>query len=290
MPGTLDNLIQLNLFDCPLDRVKFYTVASTRPDLITKSGNLVSQVSVFTTSEKENKDSWEHEDFDYKLSELGFRDKNLVDDVDFDIDLAVFGCSYTFGIGLPQNTIWYNQLDSNLTTYNFGQPGASIKVIADIFHIVSSHIKIKKAVFLLPNYTRSMVAYNNPERQKDSDAEFVHLLPNMARLPTLYKQYQDIHNAYYKYTSDNEFVRVMKDEVYLIEQMSKFKNIELFLSSWDNPTYRILSSMNLRYATILKQFTWPIDESKKVLARDKMHAGIPHHKYWANQIRDIVCK
>ena len=290
MPQILDNLLQLNLFDCPLDRVKFYTVASTRPDLVTKSGNLLPQVSVFTTLEKENKDSWEYEDFDYKLSLLGFRDKNLVDDADFDIDLAVFGCSYTFGIGLPQNAIWYNQLGSNLTTYNFGQPGASIKVIADIFHIVSSHMKIKKAVFLLPNYTRSMVAYNNPERQKDSDVEFVHLMPNMPRLSTLFEQYQDIHNIHYKYTSDAEFIRNMKDEVYLIEQMSKYKNIELFMSSWDEPTYQLLSRMNLRYANILKQFTWPTDPSAKVLARDKMHPGIAHHKYWANQIRNIVCK
>ena len=290
MPGILDNLLQLNLFDCPLDRVKFYTVASTRPDLVTKSGNLLPQVSVFTTLEKENKDSWEYEDFDYKLSLLGFRDKNLVDDADFNIDLAVFGCSYTFGIGLPQNAIWYNQLGSNLTTYNFGQPGASIKAIADIFHIVSSHMKIKKAVFLLPNYTRSMIAFNNPEQRKDNNIEFVHFMPNIPRIPGQFDQYQDIHNIHYKYTSDAEFIRNMKDEVYLIEQMSKYKNIELFMSSWDEPTYQLLYRMNLRYATILKQFTWPTDSSTKVLARDKMHPGIGHHKYWANQIRDIVCK
>ena len=290
MPGKLHNLLQLNLFDCPIDNVKHYTIVSTRSDLVTKSGNLLSQVPVFTTLEKENKDSWEHEDFDYKLSELGFRDKNLVDDVDFDIDLAVFGCSYTFGIGLPHHAIWYNQLDSNLTTYNFGQPGASIKVIADIFHIVSSHMKIKKAVFLLPNYTRDLIAFNNPESFKTNDIEFVHLMPNMTRFPDSLQRYQDIHHIHYKYTSDAEFVRKMKDEVYLIEQMSKYKNIELFMSSWDEPTYRLLSGMNLQYAKVLEQFTWPTDESKKVLARDKMHPGMPHHKYWADQIKDIVCK
>lgn len=277
MPQILDNLLQLNLFDCPLDRVKFYTVASTRPDLVTKSGNLLPQVSVFTTLEKENKDSWEYEDFDYKFSELGFRDKDLVDNVE--IDLAAFGCSYTFGLGLPYHSIWYNQLDNNLYTYNFGQPGASIKVIADMFHIATNNLKIKKAVFLLPNYTRSLIAYDNP-----TDIAFLHLIPGKVH------DYQDIYNIHYKYTSDSEFVRRAKDEVYLIELMCKFKNIELYMSSWHEPTYMLLSSMNLKYANLLTQFTSPNDESKTELARDKMHPGMSHHKYWADQIRDIVCK
>lgn len=276
MPQSTDDLLRLNVFNCEVERVKDYTLVSTRPDLLLKSGQIRSQVSVFSTQENHHKDKWQYEDFDYKFSSLGFRDNELPDD----IDLAAFGCSYTFGLGIPVDKTWHKLLSSS--SYNFGQPGASTQSIADIFHIISNHIKINRAIFLLPNYMRDLMAIESRNK--------INLWSLMPMTSGMNPYIVDvIHESHYKHTPSSEFIRKMKDAVYLIEHTAKSKNIKLFFSSWDRTTYELLGGMNFTHATVIDEWTWPADTTgKKDLARDMLHPGMTHHKYWSEQIRNKI--
>lgn len=281
MPESTADLLRLNLFDCEIEKVKYYTLFSTRSDLVLKSGQLRSPVPVLTTLENHHKDKWQYEDFDYKLSSLGFRG----DEIPHEVDLAAFGCSYTFGIGLPENKLWHRLLSES--SYNFGQPGASITAIADIFHILSNHVKMNRAIFLLPNYMRDLMALESRGQ--------INLWSLMPSTPDINLKYPDIiQEAHYKYTPDSEFIRKMKDSVYLIEHVAKNKNIKLFFSSWDGPTYEMLTNMNFNHATVIDKWTWPKWTLPsevvftKDLARDMLHPGMAHHKYWSELIKNKV--
>lgn len=285
MPGSLNELLRLNVFDCGIENVKEYTLFSTRPDLVVKGLHdlhIRRQVSIFSTLEQDYKDKWVHEDFDYKLSELGFRDTDLPAQV----DLAAFGCSYTFGLGLPEYSVWHKLLakNNNISAYNFGQPGASIKSIADIFHIISNHVKIDKAIFLLPAYTRFLMAGQRVDRVK-----LFSLLPTKSTHTGDTSLFSINSDELYKHTPDIEFIRKMKDDVYAIEQLAKHKNVKLFISSWDRPTYDLLKFMDFKYAKLIEEWTCPKDPAKqKDLARDNLHPGMSHHKYWAEEIQHQV--
>lgn len=283
MPISINELLRLNVFDCGIENVKEYTLLSTRPDLVVKGLHdlhMRRQVPIFSTLEQDYKDEWVHEDFDYKFSELGFRDTDLP----AQIDLAAFGCSYTFGLGLPEHTTWHKVLakHNNISAYNFGQPGASIKSITDMFHIVSNHVKIERAIFLLPTYIRFLIAGQRVDRVK-----LFSFLPQSKRTDdNLYGVNPDL---FYKHIPDIEFIRKMKDDVYAIEHIAKHKNIKLFISSWDRPTYDLLKIMDFKYAKLIEEWTCPKDPStQKDLARDKLHPGMSHHKYWAEEIQHQV--
>jgi hypothetical protein len=280
MVNTIENLLNLNTINTDINSIKFYTVATTRPDLILKNNQLIDRVETFSTLEQKHKEHWKSEDFDYRLTNLGFRGI----DIPKHISLAAFGCSYTFGQGLPEHKIWHRLLDEK--SYNFGQPGASIKSITDMFLIISNNLKLDKAIFLLPNYVRQIVA---TESYSDKSISLVPLLQNYKG--TFQSDYDIELDSYYKYTPNIELIRRMKDDLYLVDHISKIRGIKLYVSSWDRPTYNLIKLMNFNNTIILPEWTSPESEHDKTeLARDRLHPGMSHHKYWADQIRDIVFK
>lgn len=267
----INDLLQLNLFNCGIQRVKEYTLCHTRPDLVLKSGQLIKSTSIFSPLEQTHLDKWQHENFSYEFSELGFRDIELPEH----ISLGAFGCSYTFGLGIPEDKTWHRCLSDN--SYNFGQPGASIQSIADIFCIISNFVKIDKAIFLFPNYMRDLIATGS-----DKDYKLLSLLPNRNNDSFEYLK------EYYKYIPHNDLIRKMKDAVYLIEYICKLKNIKVYMSSWDRPTYELLKLMDFTYARLINEWTLPNQSSMPDFARDCLHPGISQHKYWSDNIKDQV--
>jgi hypothetical protein len=272
-------LLNLNPYKCDLNATKFYTICSTRPDL-----NITSRkvISIFSRPELQNAHDWKYETFDYDISQYGFRDIDLPEVVDF----AAFGCSFTFGQAMPLNKLWHKILtqQTNLTSYNFGQPGTSVKAIVDIFNIVSRFIKFKKAIFLLPNYLRQLAA----TQHKISDTQMLlPLLPNYQG--KLQENYDiDIDN-YFKYVPETELIRIFKDNLFALEDIAKQRNIQIYLSSWDRKTYEILSSINFSTANLIPEWhAGNVPDYQTDLARDKQHPGFRHHEYWANEIKRYI--
>lgn len=283
---SVDALMRLNTHECDLEFVKYYTSATNRSDLILADGRFKAQADVWTPFERENAHKWKHEKFDYKLTSLGFRENTEIPD---QIDLAAFGCSFTFGVGLPLDGIWHKVLSKkhDVISYNFGTSGSSIKVAYDIFSIVSRYTKICKAIFLMPAYERQLCAVNDIT-DKDKISLF-DLIPTSSNLINKMDDFEP--REYYKYTPISDLQKRMKDDIYNIEFLAKSMDIEVFISSWDRPTYNLIKSMDLKYMTVVPEWINPPDYDPELdMARDKHHPGFKHHKYWADQLEGIVLK
>jgi hypothetical protein len=266
---------KLNLLDsASIDDALLYTTASA--NLSTLPKDTITHIDYFTIDDMKYADTW-HE-FGYEVHHLGFRFTELPKEV----DIAVFGCSFTFGIGLPQEMLWHSLLQKK--AINFGLPGASAKTALDLFLIVSKHIKIKQAIILLPSLDRMQIAKNNPNTN-----EVAHLSIIAGYQSKVAEHYSIDGTAIYKAVPDEERHKIFVEQTYLSEYVAKHRDIELYYSSWDSATYQVIRDMNFTHAKVLPEW---ISESpeliKSDLARDKLHPGPKHHQIWANKIKDLL--
>jgi hypothetical protein len=267
-----------------INDVKKLTLCTTRQDLRITSP---IQVECFSPREYEHKDSWQHQHFNYSISEFGFRGENTLPD---EVDIAAFGCSFTFGQGLSEDTAWPKLLATRLgmSVYNFGQPATGAKNIADLFALLTNHVKITHAVFLLPPYHRLQIAAKN---LRTSSVDIIPIIPNYDG--SIKSRYSVISEDIYKALPEEELLKIFKDSVYLIDYLAKIKGIKAYYSSWDKDTYQFLKQMN-EELTVLPEwtarsvYTGVVEYLNDDLARDMLHPGIRHHENWTWQIRDFI--
>jgi hypothetical protein len=214
-------------------------------------------------------DQWKYEDFSYTFNKYGFRYLPLKDHA----DIGAFGCSFTFGQSMPESRLWHSLLSKNTnnTVLNFGVAGKSIKTIVDIFAIVTSHIKIKKAIFLLPPIHR------------------IQLLMTEDNL-TFYRDFYPMSNdttssSIFKFLPETEMINVAKSNIYLAEHIAKLRNIEIYFATWNSSISTLLKNMNLEYAKVLPEWTAIPENPHLDKARDMEHPGPLHHERWESLIR-----
>ena len=63
---------------------------------------------------------------EYKINQFGFRENEFNSD---SIDILAVGCSFTFGVGVPNNCAWPRMFDNQYKTINLGSPGISAETI-----------------------------------------------------------------------------------------------------------------------------------------------------------------
>lgn len=235
------------------------------------------------TNDLSHAHTWEHEHFDYVINEYGFREVSNP----MDVDIAAFGCSFTFGSGLPQDKLWHKILANrlNTTSYNFGAPSKSIESIIDLFLIVSNHIKINKAVILLPSFVRKQIAKTHPDTNDTINYVDTALGFDFSSV----KNYGIDNDLLYRAIPNEELYKLTRNKIYLLDHFAKVRQIKVFLSSWEQDTYEFICSMNLEHVVLLPQWKSPSMEfAKQDLARDNLHPGIKHHELFADAIYDYV--
>jgi len=241
------------------------------------------RIDFASRGEIEHASSWPSPHFDYYFNKFGFR---FSDTVPEKVDIGAFGCSFTAGLGLPENYLWHNLLASGLklTSLNFGVSGASCKSIRDLFLITSNHIQMKHAVFLLPSYNRMQIGIKH--MQKD-------MLTNLSLIPGLkselsYSYGVDVEMLF-KHIPDDEQIKTFKNDIYLIDYVAKHRNIKVYFSSWDGNTYNLLKQLNLKNSTVVPLWSSQSKEqADSDLARDKKHPGPIHHKQWADAVMEFI--
>jgi hypothetical protein len=276
MNNSFHKLNCLNSFS--IEEVKHFS-ATTSP--IIGLPNESTIFPYFSRGEVEFASEWKFPQFDYVLNHLGFRNKTIPNEV----ELAAFGCSFTFGTGLPVDSLWHSILASNLnvSSANYGVPGASIKSILDVALIISKHIKIKKAVFLLPAYSRIQIAKTSPFKD---EVNYLSVIPN--HNSELTRSYGIDTELIIKATPDEEMLKVTRDSLYLVDYIFKQRGIATYYSSWDIETYNFIREMDLE-GTVLPNWTSTSEQqAKSDLARDKLHPGLEHHYQFANKIIEYI--
>lgn len=261
-------LLRHNPFDSEsLDDVKYYThnFGVTRQ----------REFQYFGREEEENKHLWKHGDFRYKLNEYGFRFENC----QASVDVGAFGCSYTFGQALPTEMLWHTLIGKKLgkTVCNFGISGAGILTILDIFCIVSKHIKMKDALFLLPTLERMQIAKCN----QDKNFAMLNVIPGHK---SLFNEAYDFDGSeLYKYLPEEELIKQIKNSLHFAEIIAKDRNINMYISTWDNFTYHVLKSIRFKHIKMLPLW-WSQQDIINDKARDNRHPGPAHHQVFAHKI------
>ena len=137
---TTKNFAEFNVLDsAKLDDVKLLTTNENIYHGIKKNESVT--VDYTCLSEMREAANWPYEHFTYTLNYHGFRMPVTPEE----IDIGVFGCSFTFGTGMPVSGLWHTILGERLkqSIGNFGIAGISATSALDIFLIVSKHVRMK---------------------------------------------------------------------------------------------------------------------------------------------------
>ena len=272
-----DNFAKLNLLKSKsLDDIRRFSAVDWTDNM--KEGYITD---FFGHDDSSHSDKWEYPHFNYVINSHGFRG----DEIPSTIDLAAFGCSFTFGTGIPNDMLWHNLLAKKLNTtcFNFGQPACSIESIVDIFLIASNHTTIKKAIFLLPNINRLQIAKKHP----DCDLiNYVNVMPDYSS--AVNELFGVSSDKVYRGIPEEEIYKICKNQLYLLDHIAQERGVQIYISSWEEETYNFIKQLDLEVVILPQWKSLSLEFAKSDLARDLKHPGIKHHELFANKIIDYI--
>lgn len=223
------------------------------------------------------------DDVSYNISDLGFRLENPLDFISKGV--GVFGCSITYGIGVPAEQTFCGQLQQSiaLPVYNFGIPGGSIQKITKAFIALNNKFKLKTAIFLLPSMHR--FEYIGVEEFNELFSESY--VPNFNPINPNRKAVYDL--AYTNYGDLHFFNEAIKD-ITLIKANAKVHGTEVHFLTWDIKLRNLASDYQINDLTKYRIVEFPELKEKvlgidvKDFARDGLHPGVRSHTAIANYL------
>ncbi len=197
-----------------------------------------------------------YKEFNYVINEMGFRG-NYPDPSKKNV-MGFFGCSITFGEGLPEEDNFPYQLSKyyKKDCLNLGMCGASSQRIALIFQAATKVWDIETAVITLPNWGRFNYV--------DKNNNFLSIIPPHTHSSI---EGEAVRLSLVKHFSDQYLMSATRDAVSFITSIAKEKNINLILGSWDLETREILKA-SLNYESAPFVYNHKIES-----ARDNCHPG-----------------
>lgn len=216
-------------------------------------------------------------DFDYTINSFGFRGN----EVSTDVDVCYYGCSTTYGQGVPDDAIFTSVVDKNMnfTSNNFGLRGAGDNEIFNVFVSTTKFIKMKRAVFVFPELDRITL----PIRKK-SGIEFMNLYNNYYELFDRDHPLFLAGESFYK-MPDEYFIDRFKYNIQQIMYIADLVGIEeVYISSWSTAVNRFLTKIQQKKFKTIPSFQRSINLEKKDSGRDLIHPGINWHEQFANDI------
>lgn len=205
---------------------------------------------------EEDRSKKEYKDFSYVINEMGFRGKYPTPTTK-DI-MGFFGCSITFGEGLPEEDNFPYQLSQhyNKESLNLGMCGASAHRIALIFQAATRIWDIETAIVTLPNWGRFHYV--------DNDNNFMSIIPPHFHASI---EGESVRKSIVKNFSDQYLMSATRDAASFIISVAKQNNIKLILGSWEQGTREILKA-GVKYNAAPFVFNADIES-----ARDNVHPG-----------------
>jgi|688.fasta_scaffold247237_3 hypothetical protein len=211
------------------------------------------------------------------------------DDISKDYSESNFlysGCSNTFGLGLPLESIWAHQLNSFLGKekfINLGINGGSYKtVVYDVFNYIRNFGKPKGVFLLLPNLERQ-ITFVKSEEDKVSIQLKMHKKTNLE----ISKIITEEANLFEFYNT----IKMLED--YLFEL-----KIPLIWATWDTDLDKkirltqnfrnYISTNNFEVYEKIQNSPRPkqLDNDYWVVARDNSHLGSRYHLFFASLMHE----
>jgi hypothetical protein len=204
----------------------------------------------------------------YKLNSHGYRCPEWDPMPNGKKNVAILGCSHTFGQGLNEDEHWVHFLSQHNTQrlryWNLGQPGASADKIVRILYGSEKIIYPKIIVVCWPEWSRRERLGDFPESLPGTDETL---------------RFEDSG------TDEHNFLK----NVFFVEKFAE-KNSATVLHCFAHDTYhKSLSGNNvLEEQTLMNCWPYwdrfnPMDETNEPsYARDGVHYGVEHHRRFAD--------
>ncbi len=225
----------------------------------------------------------------YTVSDLGFRLDNPLDFITKGV--SVFGCSITYGIGIPTEKTFCGQLQKliELPVYNFGVPGAGIQKITKAFIALNNQFKLKTAIFVLPSMHRFELIGLDEFDELFTESYVPNFTPiNPSR--------QAIYDLAYTHFDDIHFLNETVKHTAMIKANAKANGTEVHFLTWDANLRNLASDYKVKDLTKYKIVNF-IEIQEKVqglrvtdFARDGLHPGLRSHTNIANYLYHAIFK
>jgi len=220
------------------------------------------------------------EDFDYTNNSWGFRCNHTA----LPVDIMAFGCSITYGVGVPQNRTWASVLAQRLgaTVANYGIPGLSTRECSHMFTQLTRFIQPKTAVFLLPEYTRAHLSCVVDDRVEYFTA-FDNYLQN--RIKRRWPHRHTVCENYYNLPMTHHIDQFLMD-IHNICTVAEARGINVVMASWAVNSNSILQTQQFdAYGTVCKTIPFIVKDQN---GRDRSHPGVVYHQQLAQSIIDNI--
>ena len=178
----------------------------------------------------------------YMINEHGFRSNELIEGT----DLVFSGCSFTFGIGLPEDAIWGSIIAKKmgLTYSNLGIPGDSVMgSITNIYQYFKEYGHPKILLCMFPDFYRTLIPENSDILI--SKRNYSGIISNPIRTYILNEDHPKYSKIPYYIedviSPDVPFYYSMR-YIKMLEQYCKAANIKFLWSTWSPITYSLLES------------------------------------------------
>lgn len=182
---------------------------------------------------------------DYTLNSSGYRGPEFIKNV----DLLVAGCSFTYGMGVPENGIWGSIIADKLgVTYNnISQNAASIPwIVRQLFAYFHEYGNPKTLLCLFPTLTRTFFPSNAEILISDDgyleestknlsgdksiyNTELSHILPSSQR-PKYSKRPHNLEDV----VSLDFIIQIAISNIRMLEQYCRSSNIEFYWGTWSD--------------------------------------------------------
>jgi hypothetical protein len=224
----------------------------------------------------------------YKINNYGYRSDDITKE-DANNNFIFSGCSNTFGIGVPLESIWAHQVNEELggdKFINLGMNSGSHKTIVyDIYSYIRNFGKPKGVFILFPNMERQ-IGFSD-----DSDTNIFVLV---YRKPRDREDMQKIKDAIPNEVALFEFYQT----VMMLEDYLEELEIPLVWTTWDDELNKnILKTKGFRnYVNMKNEYilakTVSIGKPEKFknryweIARDLSHMGTKAHMFYTQLFLD----
>lgn len=245
----------------------------------------------FTRYIKDTNKSYTSDDIIYEINENGFRVSSNFPYNNSNKIIACFGCSHTFGIGLPWDEIWHHKLSEYLnfeyTVKNYGFGGASNDMISRLIYNFTLNNKPDIICCFFTDITRMEII-------NEYDGVLLNfldsLISNLGEIKndTEKRELFETYNAYKKISTEKNSIYNFYKNLKFIEKICESNNIIFYWSTWSES---ILSFKSSDMQKIFNKSFINIDLSDVLnadSARDKIHYGKNFHKKLAEKFYNKI--
>jgi len=207
-------------------------------------------------------------DFRETWNSIGLRQPH---EIAQDVDCCFYGCSITWGVGVPDSAVWTHQLASSMgwRYNNFAISALSQEECVNLFMVTSRMIKMRTAIFMLPDYARITQAF-----RLKGELNFRSIAGSV---DGQYDEFKQFHKDYISLPDEYFYDRILRN-LEIIARLAELQGIRVIVSTWNG----LLPQVNNLHCVE------GIFGGGNHNGRDKRHPGCEWHTNTAQHFQTVI--